>query len=76
MGIVNLTPDSFSDGGKYNNKNLASKHINNLLSNGAKIIDIGGESTRPGANDVSSAKEWDRIKTVLKMLKNKNVLFH
>ena len=54
MGIVNLTPDSFSDGGKYNNKNLASKHINNLLSNGAKIIDIGGESTRPGANDISS----------------------
>ncbi len=71
MGIVNLTPDSFSDGGKYNNKNLAINHINNLLSSGAKIIDIGGESTRPGANDVSSTKEWDRIKLVLKMLKNK-----
>ena len=71
MGIVNLTPDSFSDGGKYNSKNLASKHINNLLSNGAKIIDIGGESTRPGANDISPSKEWDRIKSVLKILKNK-----
>ncbi len=71
MGIVNLTPDSFSDGGKYNNKNLASKHIKNLLSNGAKIIDIGGESTRPGASDVSSIKEWERVKTVLKMLKNR-----
>ena len=71
MGIVNLTPDSFSDGGKYNNKNLALKHIHNLLSSGAKIIDIGGESTRPGANDVSSSKEWDRIKLVLKMLKNR-----
>ncbi len=71
MGIVNLTPDSFSDGGKYNNKNLASKHIKNLLSNGAKIIDIGGESTRPGASDVSSIKEWERVKTVVKMLKNR-----
>ena len=69
MGIVNLTPDSFSDGGKYNNKNLATKHINNLLSNGAKIIDIGGESTRPGANDVSSTKEWDRIKISFKNVK-------
>ena len=72
MGIVNLTPDSFSDGGKYNNKSLALKHINNLLSNGAKIIDIGGESTRPGADDISPKKEWNRIKLVLKILKNKN----
>ncbi len=71
MGIVNLTPDSFSDGGKYNNKNLAVKHVNNLLSNGAKIIDIGGESTRPGANDISPSKEWNRIKLVLKSFKNK-----
>ena len=71
MGIVNLTPDSFSDGGKYNNKSLALKHIKNLLSNGAKILDIGGESTRPGASDVSPTKEWDRIKTVLKILKNR-----
>ena len=71
MGIVNLTPDSFSDGGKYNNKNLATKHINNLLLNGAKIIDIGGESTRPGANDISPIKEWGRIQSVLKILKNK-----
>ncbi len=56
MGIVNLTPDSFSDGGKYNNKNLALKHIKKLLSNGAKIIDIGGESTRPGAKEISPLK--------------------
>ena len=70
MGIVNLTPDSFSDGGKYNNRNLAIKHINNLLSSGARIIDIGGESTRPGANDINPKKEWDRIKLVLKFLKN------
>ena len=72
MGIVNLTPDSFSDGGKYNKKDLALKHVNNLLSNGAKIIDIGGESTRPGANDIEPIKEWGRINLVLKILKNKN----
>ena len=71
MGIVNLTPDSFSDGGKYNNKNLAMKHVYSLLSSGAKIIDIGGESTRPGAGDISPNKEWNRIKPVLKNLKNK-----
>ena len=71
MGIVNLTPDSFSDGGKYNKKPLAINHINNLISNGAKIIDIGGESTRPGAKDINPIKEWDRIKLVLKMLKKK-----
>ncbi len=71
MGIINLTPDSFSDGGKYNKKNLAKNRVNNLLSNGAKIIDVGGESTRPGANDIHPRKEWDRIKYILKFLKNK-----
>ena len=74
MGIVNLTPDSFSDGGKYNKRKLARNHINKLLSSGAKIIDVGGESTRPGAKDISSNKEWDRIKTVLKFLKNKKCI--
>ena len=71
MGILNLTPDSFSDGGKYNKKNLAKKRVNYLLSNGAKIIDVGGESTRPGANDINPRKEWDRIQFILKILKNK-----
>ena len=71
MGIINLTPDSFSDGGKYNKKNLAKKRVNSLLSSGAKIIDVGGESTRPGANDIHPKKEWDRIKNILKILKNK-----
>ena len=75
MGIVNLTPDSFSDGGKYNKKPLAINHINNLISNGAKIIDIGGESTRPGAKDINPIKEWDRIKLVLKMLKKKKMFY-
>tara|TARA_B100000886_G_scaffold31593_1_gene19739 strand:+ start:595 stop:1644 length:1050 start_codon:yes stop_codon:yes gene_type:complete len=71
MGVVNLTPDSFSDGGKYNKKNLAIKHVDNLISDGAKIIDVGGESTRPGANDINPRKEWDRIKHLLKILKYK-----
>ncbi len=71
MGIINLTPDSFSDGGKYNKNNLAKKHANNLLLSGAKIIDIGGESTRPGANDIQPGREWNRIKSILKILKNK-----
>ena len=71
MGIINLTPDSFSDGGKYNKNNLAKKHANNLLLSGAKIIDIGGESTRPGANDIHPGREWNRINSILKILKNK-----
>ena len=71
MGIINLTPDSFSDGGKYNKNNLAKKHANNLLLSGAKIIDIGGESTRPGSNDIHPRREWNRIKSILKILKNK-----
>ena len=71
MGIINLTPDSFSDGGKFNKKTLAKIRVNNLLSSGANIIDVGGESTRPGANDVHPRKEWDRIKFILKFLKNK-----
>ena len=71
MGIINLTPDSFSDGGKFNKKTLAKIRVNNLLSSGANIIDVGGESTRPGANDVHPRKEWNRIKFIIKILKNK-----
>ncbi|MDA9691227.1 dihydropteroate synthase [Candidatus Pelagibacter sp.] len=71
MGIINLTPDSFSDGGKYNKQTSAIKRVNSLLSSGANIIDVGGESTRPGANDIHPRKEWDRIKFILNILKNK-----
>ncbi len=70
MGVINLTPDSFSDGGKYNKKNLALNRVNNLLSDGAKIIDVGGESTRPGAKDINPRKEWDRIKFIFKEIIN------
>jgi len=48
MGILNVTPDSFSDGGSYNQLDLALKHVEEMMAQGADIIDVGGESTRPG----------------------------
>jgi len=72
MGILNTTPDSFSDGGKFLNKNLANKYILKLINNGADIIDIGGESTRPGAKDINKVNEWKRIESKLNFLKKKN----
>ena len=72
MGILNITPDSFSDGGKFNKKKLAIKQINKLIKDGANIIDIGGESTRPGSKEIMQSIEWNRIKNSLKYLKTKN----
>ena len=73
MGVINLTPDSFSDGGKYNKRNRGLKHARYLIEKGCKIIDIGGESTRPGSNEVKIKKEWRRInKTLKKIRKLKN----
>jgi dihydropteroate synthase len=69
MGILNLTPDSFSDGGKYNNKKKALKRIRSMINSGADIIDIGGESTRPGSKIITSKEEWKRIKEVVKNFK-------
>ena len=74
MGILNVTPDSFSDGGKFLKKKLANIQINNLLKGGARIIDIGGESTRPGAKDIDSKTEWDRVKPNLNHLKKQRCL--
>ena len=71
MGILNATPDSFSDGGKFLNKNSANKQIIKLIDDGADIIDIGGESTRPKAKDVKIIDEWKRIKSKLNYLKKK-----
>jgi dihydropteroate synthase len=68
MGILNLTPDSFSDGGKYNKKNKGIIHSKNLFIFGSNIIDVGGESTRPGSKTVSTKEEWNRIKkTIMKI---------
>ena len=68
MGIVNVTPDSFSDGGKFNTPEEAIRRAKNLAEEGADIIDIGGESTRPGATPISWEEEWARIEPVLKGL--------
>ena len=74
IGVLNLTPDSFSDGGKYNQINHALKRVKLLLSLGCKIIDIGGESTRPGSNDVNKNIEWKRIENLIKKIRNYNFL--
>lgn len=68
MGIVNVTPDSFSDGGKFAATNLAIEHALKLASEGADILDIGGESTRPNATPVSLQEELDRVIPVIESL--------
>jgi dihydropteroate synthase len=66
MGVVNVTPDSFSDGGRFFKTKLAIAHARKLAREGADIIDIGGESTRPGAAPVSEQEEMERVLPVLK----------
>ncbi|MGL4939420.1 dihydropteroate synthase [Shewanella sp.] len=61
MGILNVTPDSFSDGGQYSSFELACQHADTMVSQGAQFIDIGGESTRPGADEVSLDAELARV---------------
>ncbi|HHL2558624.1 TPA: dihydropteroate synthase [Yersinia enterocolitica] len=68
MGILNVTPDSFSDGGHHNNLDKALQHAERMLSAGATLIDIGGESTRPGATEVSEQEELDRVVPVVEAL--------
>ena len=68
MGILNLTPDSFSDGGKFNAKKKGIDHALGMLQSGADIIDIGGESTRPGSNTVNKKLEWNRIKKIIGLI--------
>jgi dihydropteroate synthase len=71
MGILNLTPDSFSDGGKFNTKIRGIKHAERMLKLGADLIDVGGESTRPGSRPIGSKLEWNRIKNILKSISKK-----
>ncbi|XNM69000.1 dihydropteroate synthase [Escherichia coli] len=68
MGILNVTPDSFSDGGTHNTLVEAVKHANLMINAGATIIDVGGESTRPGALDVSVEEEWGRVIPVVEAI--------
>tara|TARA_Y100000389_G_scaffold157952_1_gene159241 strand:- start:3498 stop:4556 length:1059 start_codon:yes stop_codon:yes gene_type:complete len=69
MGILNMTPDSFSDGGQFNTSKKGLIKISEMINSGADIIDIGGESTRPGSKIVSSKIEWQRIESVIKKFK-------
>lgn len=73
MGILNVTPDSFADGGRYNSINKAVHHARQMISEGVDIIDIGGESTRPGADRVSEEEELDRVIPVITQLANDGV---
>lgn len=73
MGIVNVTPDSFSDGGKFLGRDAAVAHARQLAAEGAAILDIGGESTRPGAADVSVEEELDRVIPVVEALRDDGV---
>lgn len=61
MGILNVTPDSFSDGGKFNTQDASLKQVEKMIADGADLIDLGGESTRPGHTQISDAEEIDRI---------------
>ncbi len=72
MGILNITPDSFSDGGKYNNSQKAIAYAINMKDEGADIIDIGGESTRPGAEQVDIEKELKRVVPVIEGIRKKS----
>ena len=74
MGVLNTTPDSFSDGGKYNKIKLAKKRLDYLFKCGADLVDIGGESTRPGSKTLSSKIEWNRLKDILKKIDKKKVI--
>lgn len=69
MGILNLTPDSFSDGGKFNDEKLALEHAEKLLKDGAEILDIGPQSTRPNAEFLTSEKEINRIGNMISTIK-------
>ncbi|MFF7396136.1 dihydropteroate synthase [Achromobacter sp. NPDC008082] len=70
MGIVNVTPDSFSDGGQHDDTDSAVAHARQLIEEGAQILDLGGESTRPGADPVSVADELDRLLPVIEALRD------
>ena len=69
MGILNVTPDSFSDGGKFNNRDQALKHVEQMLTDGMDVLDIGGESTRPGHQQISIQEEIERVTPVIELVK-------
>ena len=72
MGVINLTPNSFSDGGKYNKNDQGFNRAKYLIKKGCIILDVGGEATNPGSNEVEKKKEWQRINKTLKKIKKLN----
>jgi dihydropteroate synthase len=75
MGVLNVTPDSFSNGGEFNSLDSALAQAENMLESGVDIIDIGGQSTRPGAVEISLETELDRVVPVVQMLRQKADIF-
>lgn len=73
MGVLNVTPDSFSDGGRFNDPDIATNHALQMIKDGADIIDIGGESTRPGSERISVQAELDRVLPVISALADSGV---
>src|SRR5690606_13202414 len=73
MGIVNVTPDSFSDGGQHDTLDTAIAHARQLIAEGAHILDIGGESTRPGAPSVSVQDEANRVLPLIEALRDADI---
>ena len=71
MGILNVTPDSFSDGGRYNHLDAALKHVETMIKDGMDILDIGGESTRPGYIRISDEEEAERVVPVIEAVKSR-----
>lgn len=71
MGILNVTPDSFSDGGSFNNLDTALRHIEQMIADGMDIVDIGGESTRPGYTKISDQEEINRVVPVIEAVKSR-----
>ena len=71
MGILNVTPDSFSDGGNYNDMDRALFHAQQMVKDGAAILDVGGESTRPGHVKITEEEEIERVCPVIEALKKR-----
>ena len=69
MGVLNITPDSFSDGGDYNDLEAAFNRAQGLVSAGADILDVGGQSTRPGAKEISLEEELERVIPIIRRIR-------
>ncbi len=74
MGILNVTPDSFSDGGRFIGREAALRRVREMIAEGAQIIDVGGESTRPGAQAVSVAEELERVIPVIEAIRSESAI--